>query len=118
MNAAYLKTLSEILAQVRPRLATTHGLRFGNCFGAVAGYANGNIFISCGRFGTALKLPSGTLKSLLAESGVRPLQYFPNGHVKKDYAVLSERILQDPVWLKKLVDQSLRFVKQETVRKP
>ena len=31
------------------------------------------------------------------------------GHVKKDYAVLPKRILEEPAHLKKLVDASIRF---------
>ena len=42
--------------------------------------------------------------------GVKQLKYFPNGHVKKEYAVIPKRILEDPIRLKKLVDQSIRFV--------
>ncbi len=41
--------------------------------------------------------------------GVKKLKYFPNGHVKKEYAILPKRILEDPTRLKKLVDQSIRY---------
>ena len=94
---------------MRPRLVSTHGLEFKNCFGAVAGYVDGKIFCSCGRFGLALRLPEKALANLFQEKGVKKLKYFPNGHVKKEYAVIPKRILQDPTRLKKLVDQSIRF---------
>jgi len=98
-----------LLKKVRPRLSSTHNLEFKKIFGAVAGYVNGNIFISRGKFGVALKLPPKTLESLFKEDGVKRLKYFPNGHVKKDYAVLSQPILDDSSRLKKLVDQSIKF---------
>ena len=74
---------------------------------------DGNIFISCGRFGTALKLPVETVASLLEEKGVKRLKYFPNGHVKKNYAVLPGRILQDKDRMKRLLRQSIRFAVSE-----
>ena len=106
LKAEYLNRLTDLLGQIRPRLSTTHDLSFGSCFGAVAGYIDGNIFISCGRFGTALKLPSETVASLLKEKGVKRLKYFPTGHVKKNYAVLPRRILQDQSRIKNLVRRS------------
>jgi len=109
MATDYRGKLESILKQVRPRLASTHNLEFKNCFGAVAGYVDGNIFCSCGRFGLALRLPEKTLSELFQEKGVKKLKYFPNGHVKKEYAVLPKRILEDPAHLKKRVDQSIRF---------
>ncbi len=109
MAKDYRNKLEGILKQVRPRLVSTHNLEFKNCFGAVAGYVDGQIFCSCGQFGLALRLPEKTLAELFKEKGVKKLKYFPNGHVKKDYAVLPQRILEDPTRFKKLVDQSIRF---------
>ena len=106
----YRDQLESILKKARPHVSSTHDLKFKKCFGAVAGYVNGNIFISCGKFGLALKLPPETLATLFKEEGVKPLKYFPNGHVKKDYAVLSRQILNQPERLKKLVDKSIKRV--------
>ncbi len=57
----------------------------------------------------ALRLPEKTLAELFQEKGVKKLKYFPNGHIKKEYAVIPKRILEDPTRLKKLVDQSIRY---------
>jgi TfoX/Sxy family transcriptional regulator of competence genes len=108
MITGYRDKLEAILKQVRPRLASTYKLEFNNSFGAVAGYVDGNIFCSCGKFGLALRLPEKTLAELFQEKGVKKLKYFPNGHVKKEYAVIPERILEDPARFKKLVDQSIQ----------
>lgn len=113
MKTEYLNKITDLLGRVRPRLSKTHELSFKSCFGAVAGYVDGNIFISCGRFGTALKLPAEAVSSLLEEKGVKRLKYFPNGHVKKDYAVLPRRILQDQRRMKTLIRQSIRFAVTE-----
>ncbi|MCH6580541.1 MAG: TfoX/Sxy family protein [Nitrospinae bacterium] len=90
-------------------MASTHDLEFKNCFGAVAGYVDGQIFCSCGKFGLALRLPEKTLVELFKEKGVKKLKYFPHGHIKKEYAVLPKRILKDPARFKKLVDASIHF---------
>ena len=107
MKDVYLKQLTKLLKQARPRLSSTRQLSFKNVFGAVAGYANGRIFISCGTFGVALRLPPETLSALLRERDVKHLKYFPKGHVKKEYAVLPKRILNNKAQFKKLVDISI-----------
>jgi hypothetical protein len=109
MKEDYLGTLKSLLEKARPRLAKSYRLEFKNCFGAVAGYVNGNIFVSCGRFGVALRLPPGVLEDLFDEAGISHLKYFPNGHVKKEYAVIPPRILQNQIRLKKLVGKSVRY---------
>ncbi len=94
MENRYTNKLKKLLKRTHPRLAYTHKLEFKNCFGAVAGYVDGRLFISCGKFGAALKLPPETLESLFSEKGVKRLKYFPNGHIKKEYAVLPKRIME------------------------
>ena len=107
MNNSYLNRLRVLLKQARPRLASTHRLAFKNVFGAVGGYVNGRMFISCGTFGTALKLPPEMLGTLFREKGVRHLKYFRNGHVKKEYAVIPKRILNNGRQFRKLLDKSI-----------
>jgi TfoX/Sxy family transcriptional regulator of competence genes len=91
-------------------LAETHALTFKNVFGAVGAYVDGNIFAVCGRFGTALRLSPEALASLFQEQGVESLRYFPKGHIKKEYAVLSKRLLDDGPRFRGLVDESITFV--------
>ena len=110
MKTNYHDILTNLLKQARPRLASTHGLEFKNVFGAVAGYVNGNIFISCGKFGTALRLPPKTLDSLFKFEGAKHLKYFPKGHIKKEYAVLPKGLLLNNTRFKKLVDESIKYV--------
>ena len=107
MNDKYLHRLKALLRQARPRLARTHRLTFKNVFGAVGGYVNGRIFISCGTFGVALKLPSEALEILFRERGVKHLKYFPKGHVKKEYAVIPKRILNNKLQFKRLLGKSI-----------
>jgi hypothetical protein len=109
MNDTYLAELKGLLDRAMPRVASTDRLSFNGVFGAVGGYIDGNIFVSCGGFGVALRLPPTTLDVVFREEGVGHLRYFPKGHIKKEYAVLPTRILEDDVLLAKLVDESVRY---------
>jgi len=110
MKSKYSDDLTNLLRRAYPELGAAHKLEFKNLFGAVAGYVDGNIFISCGQFGVALKLPEQTLNDLFAMSDVDHLRYFPKGHIKKEYAVLPSRILKDELQFKRLVDESVGYV--------
>ena len=109
MNNKYFNKTTKLLKKIHPQLIRTHKVEFKNFFGAVAGYVDGHIFISCGRFGVALKLPSEILENLFNEKGVKRLKYFPSGHVKKEYAVFPKRILENKRWFKKFMDKSIRY---------
>lgn len=110
MENRYLNEITTLLKQTSPKLFATHRLEFKNVFGAVGGYINGRIFISCGKFGVALRLPADPLSLLFQKKEARHLKYFSKGHIKKEYAVLSKRILENKNRLKKLVDRSIQFV--------
>lgn len=105
----YRQHLQEILHDAYPPARRKHALALKHCFGAMAGYADGNIFCVCGRFGFALKLARKDVAALLKD-GAAPLRYFPNGHVKKDYVVLPAGTLRDAGRLRKLVAKSLANV--------
>ena len=110
MSDTYSDTLKKLLHQAHPGIFSAHQVTFKNCFGAIAGYVDGCIFVSCGKFGVALRLPPEVLVALLKEADVSPLRYFPQGHVKKEYAVLPKRILDDRGRFRQLLDESIEFV--------
>ena len=110
MKNKYLEKITTLLAQVRPKLFTTHQLEFKNVFGAVGGYVKGHIFISCGNFGVALKLPSKILENLFSKKVAKHLRYFPKGHTKKEYAVLPEQITKNTRQFRQLINESIKYV--------
>ena len=110
MENKYFDKVTRILNYVHPNLTSSYRLEFKNVFGAVGGYLNGRIFISCGKFGVALRLPPEILNELFKEKKAKHLKYFPKGHTKKEYAVLSKKILNNKHRLKKLVDESIKYV--------
>lgn len=111
MNKRYFDKVTGLLKWVHPKLDTVHTVEFKNCFGAVAGYVNGHIFISCGKFGVALRLPPESLDTLFLEKDVKHLKYFSKGHIKKEYAILPKRILDDKKEWKRLLSESLQYAR-------
>ena len=116
MKNRYAGRITALLDQARPKLATAHQIDFKNVFGAVGGYVDGRIFISCGKFGLALRLPPQVLEVLFKEQGARRLRYFPKGHIKKEYAVIPGRILKDASEVGKLLDESVRYALAAAIR--
>ena len=110
MNEEFRRTLREILDAALPEEFSGRAIEFKPCFGAVAGYLDGKIFVSCGNFGLALKLPPEPRTKLLESEGGTPLRYFPKGHVKKEYVVIPRRILDDWRRFRALVRQSVDYV--------
>ena len=110
MQNKYFEKITKLLKQASPKLATTFRLEFKNVFGAVGGYVNGRIFISCGKFGVALRLPPQTLESLFNEKVVKHLKYFPNGHIKKEYAIFPKQMVEDNRQFHKFIAKSVQYV--------
>ena len=110
MQNKYLEKITKILEQASPKFTTTYRLEFKNVFGATGGYVNGHIFVSCGNFGIALRLPPKTLKDLFDKKVAKHLKYFPKGHIKKEYAVLPERITKDTRQFRQLINKSIQYV--------
>ena len=110
MGTEYFEEIANRLKKAHPGLASCHHLAFKNVFGAAGGYVNGRIFVTCGKFGVALKLPPKALEELFKEKGVGRLRYFPNGHIKKEYAVLPKRILENKRRFQQLIDTSIQSV--------
>ena len=109
MNPQYLKQLEQVLRLARPELPGSPALQFKPSFGGVAGYLDGRIFASCGKFGLALKLPPERCAGLIADRRGAPLRYFAKCHLKKSYVVLPEGTLGNRLLMAGLVQESLAF---------
>ena len=79
-----------------------------------AAYANGRICITLTPIGLALKLPEDA-RARLENKGARPLRYFPNGPIKKDYILLPKSYREDrrklATWARKSIDHVLTLPK-------
>ncbi len=53
--------------------------------------------------------PPETLAELFREEDVSLLRYFPKGHVKREYAVVPQRMMDDRGRFKRLVETSVKY---------
>ncbi len=107
----YENTLREILCSAWPNTDRHYTLEYRKLFGVSGGYVNNKIFCSCGGFGLALKLPLED-RAEMFQAGGKPLKYFPNGHIKKDYVVLTDKMIGDHKKLRRLIEVSVQFSTQ------
>ncbi len=107
----YENTLRQILHKAWPTIDRHYELDYRKLFGVIGGYAHNKIFCSCGSFGFSLKLPLAERDDLFKEGG-KPLKYFPNGHIKKDYIVLTHKMIGDQKKLRRLIEASIIYSTQ------
>ncbi len=61
--------------------------------------------------GLALKLPEDDRRTLF-DQGAKPLQYFPNAPVKKDYVLLPIPLIDDRDFLNGWISRSIEYVRK------
>ena len=87
MAKPYFEKLSGLLDSLgldddlRGRLYVAH------FFNGAALYFDGLICASWSPVGLAFKLPQDEVKALINSGEAAPLRYFPNGYIKRDYAL-------------------------------
>jgi TfoX/Sxy family transcriptional regulator of competence genes len=114
MAKPYLEELEALLRPVTGKLPPEIEVEVRHFFSGAAAYANGRICITLTAVGLALKLPLDS-RSKLIKAGARPLRYFANGPVKKDYAVVPATFRQDrrklALWTRRSIDHALTLPK-------
>ncbi len=122
MAKEYLERLETLLRPVARTLPPEVALEIRHFFSGAAAYANGRICITLTTVGLALKLPEDS-RARLKKKGARPLRYFPNGPIKKDYVVVPRSYREDTrklaTWARKSIDHALTLPKPvKRLRKP
>ena len=79
-------------------------------FSGAAAYVDGDIFMTLTPVGLALKLPKKD-RTALFDQGWKPLQYFPDAPVKKDYALLPSQLIDDKGVLNDWISRSIKYVR-------
>ena len=110
MAKQYLDKLSTLIAKTTSETFEAVSLECKHFFGGAAVYANGKICISLTHVGFAIKLPEESRNGLLKQKGTKPLRYFPEGPIKKEYVILSKTILNDVKSLRYWVNCSIEHV--------
>jgi TfoX/Sxy family transcriptional regulator of competence genes len=95
MARKYLERLTALVGKATSGRFGDIDLQYRHFFSGAALYANGRICLSLTPAGLALRLPEEARTALLNSKGAKPLRYFPQGPIKKDYVVLHETILND-----------------------
>ncbi len=94
MAKEYVEKLRSLLEVTIRNLPPGVAVEIKHFFSGAAAYANGRICISLTTAGLAMKLPQDGCARLI-EDGARPLQYFPNAPVKRQYVVVPEGLPED-----------------------
>lgn len=111
MAEPYLNELRSIVEQANMRCETAGDILCRHFFSGAAAYVDGHVFMTLTTVGLALKLPEDDRKTLF-EQGAKSLQYFPKAPVKKDYAVLPSRLVDDNSTLSDWISRSIDFVQK------
>lgn len=122
MAEPYLERLVAMLREAnRPSTASGVRLECRHFFSGAALYANGTICASLTPVGFAVKLPEESRAGLLREGRARPLRYFKEGPIKKEYVVLSAAAASKPAAVRALLRASIRYAtrgKQSLPKRP
>ncbi|MBI1807800.1 MAG: TfoX/Sxy family protein [Ignavibacteria bacterium] len=110
MAKEYLKQLDTLIKQATSGRFQNVDLECKHFFSGAAVYANGRIFISLTPVGFAIKLPEEARHTLMKKKGVKPLRYFPEGPIKKDYVILPNTMLNEMNTLRRWIQISIEHV--------
>jgi hypothetical protein len=110
MTKEYLDELTALL-KATTSAKTNVRLECKHFFSGAAVYADGKICMSLTPVGLAIKLPAQWRDVLVKEHSARPLRYFPQGPIKKEYVVLPKAILKDVKALRRWVGASIEYVR-------
>ena len=110
MAEPYFERLSQIIDGLGLTLLENVKLETKHFFSGAALYANGNICASLGPVGFAVKLPGDVRQSLISEGNAVEFRFFEKGPLKREYALLSDAIVQDAKALWKLIETGAQYV--------
>ena len=109
MVRGYVEQLTSLMKQAASRKHRDVRLEIKHFFSGAAVYADGAICITLTPAGLALKLPSERRTTLFEKHGATPLRYFPKAPIKKEYAVLPAKIMDDKKALRGWVAESIDY---------
>ena len=107
MAKEYLERLAALTRETTSGRFKDVALECKHFFSGAAVFANGRICMSLTTVGFALKLPEEARNTLVKEQGAKPLRYFPEAPIKKDYVILPKAMLKDMKTLRRWVKVSI-----------
>ena len=110
MAKEYIEQLSAFVGEAASDLSGDINLECKHFFSGAALYAEERICISLSPVGLAIKLPEETTDNLLKDKKAVPLRYFPEGPVKKGYALFPGGVAEGSETLDGYVRESIEYV--------
>ena len=116
MAGRYKNDLSTIIAGATRNRYPKAELVCKHFFSGAALYVNGHICVSLTPVGLAVKLPEGDRVRLRTKHLAKPLRYFANGPIKKEYVVLPEDIMRNTRTLNRWIRVGIEYVLKSNVK--
>ena len=110
MAKKYLQPLSSIIAEAIAHRPDDIEPVCRHFFSGATASVNRNTCISFSPAGFAIKLSKHDRDKLMSQHDARPLQYFENSPVKREYVVLPDPWLEDKEMLFHWINASIDFV--------
>ena len=110
MAKEYFEKLSSLISELNLNNEVSLQIEIKHFFSGAALYANETICASWSPAGLAFKLPENKVNKLINNGTAKPLKYFPEGHVKKGYALFENPGVKKPDQWKKYFIESIGLV--------
>ena len=109
MAKEYLEKLTVLFEGLSSNKIKNSDFIIKHFFSGAAVYISGKICICLTPVGLAMKLSEVSRQELMKKKGTKPLRYFPQGHIKKEYVVLSKGMIDDKTLLRRLIIESFAY---------
>lgn len=107
MAKIYLEKLSKLISDLNIESQSGSPIELKHFFSGAALYLDGSIRASWSPVGLAFKLGEPEVDALIKKGDAIALRYFPNGHVKKGYALFENPETKKATYWKKYFVQAI-----------
>ena len=109
MAREYLRKLAALVEELGIGEQTGRHVEVRHLFSGAALYVDVRICASWSPGGLAFKLSEQEATGLISTGHGKPLKYFPQGHVKKDYVLFNSPESDDPERWREYFMKAIRF---------
>lgn len=114
MTKEYFEKLSVLFEEINQENQIPAPTEIKHFFSGAALYVNKKISVTWTPVGLAFKLPEQEVRKLISSGNAKALKYFPNGHIKKDYALFESPTMKVPaLWKRYFIRSSMLALKKK-----
>ena len=110
MAKVYFENLAAFVGEAASDLSSNVNLECKHFFSGAALYAEERICMTLTPVGLAMKLPEAKIDNLLRNDKAIPLRYFPEGPIKRGYALFPGGVAEVNETLHGYLKESVEFV--------